>query len=87
MDAFEREIEQAINRHSIENVAGNTPDFIVAKFLRECLKAFGDAVEARERWYGRSPEPAPLVNAVDPVGESQADPPPRDTVSSSDSKS
>jgi hypothetical protein len=52
MDAFERELEQLINRHSLENDS-NTPDFILAKHLRGCLEEWNDAVEARERWYGR----------------------------------
>lgn len=58
MDAFEKDIEQAINRHSLERDAGDTPDFIVAKFLRECFEAFGDAVRARETWYGRGADAA-----------------------------
>lgn len=43
----------AINSESREN-ASNTPDFILASYLVECLKNYEAAVNAREKWYGRS---------------------------------
>lgn len=46
-------IEHAINRCCAEN-ASNTPDFILAEFLTDCLSAWDRATAARERWYGRS---------------------------------
>ncbi len=46
------EIESAINRTSSEN-GSNTPDFILAEYLTDCLAAFDKAVVAREKWYGR----------------------------------
>lgn len=42
----------AINCESREN-ASNTPDFILASYLVECLKNYEAAVNAREKWYGR----------------------------------
>lgn len=50
---FEREISAVINRFSKEN-GSNTPDFILAEYLNECLKAFNTASRAREKWYGKS---------------------------------
>lgn len=50
---FREKIERAINQHSMEN-GSNTPDFILAKYLADCLAAFDKATNARERWYGRS---------------------------------
>ena len=47
-----KEIEQAINKNSLENES-NTPDFILAEFLTDCLRAFDRAVNRREKWYGR----------------------------------
>lgn len=47
-----KEIEQAINRHSLENES-NTPDFILAEYLTDCLKSFDKAINKREEWYGR----------------------------------
>lgn len=50
---FRKEIETAINRHSMEN-GSNTPDFILAQYLADCLRAFDHAVLHREKWYGRA---------------------------------
>jgi hypothetical protein len=52
-DATLRErIENAINAVSAEN-GSNTPDFILAEFLTDCLAAFDKASRAREKWYGK----------------------------------
>lgn len=55
-ESFEKELEGLINRHSQEN-ASNTPDFILAQFLRSCLDAWNTGVQQRENWYGRDPRP------------------------------
>lgn len=47
-----KDIEQAINKHSIEN-GSDTPDFILAEYLTDCLRAFDKATVKREEWYGR----------------------------------
>lgn len=49
---FRKEIEQTINKYSQENES-NTPDFILAEYLTDCLKSFDKAVNRREEWYGR----------------------------------
>ena len=49
---FEDEIRQVINKRSEENPS-NTPDFILARYLLNCLDTFNIAVQAREEWYGR----------------------------------
>lgn len=49
---FEKELEKLINRHSQEN-GSNTPDFILALYLGNCLRAFNQAVNRREGHYGR----------------------------------
>ena len=51
MTEFEKELESLINRHSMEN-GSDTPDFILAKFLRGCLETFNSAVARRAKWYG-----------------------------------
>lgn len=51
-DSFQRELEQLLNAHSMEN-GSNTPDFILAEYMRTCLKAFNTASRAREAWYGK----------------------------------
>lgn len=53
---FEKELEQLINRHSMEGTSG-TPDFILARFLDDCLKAWNTGQKAREQWYGRPVNP------------------------------
>ena len=40
---FEKELENLINIHSMENDS-DTPDFILAEYLRKCLAAFNVAV-------------------------------------------
>ena len=52
MSEFVKELEQLINKHSMEN-ASSTPDFILAEFLKGCLASWNTAVVARSRWYGR----------------------------------
>ena len=47
-----KQIEQAINSTSSEN-GSDTPDFILAEYLTDCLTAFDKATIAREKWYGR----------------------------------
>jgi hypothetical protein len=48
-----REIEAAINRHSAENVS-NTPDYVLAEYLVDCLAAFDRATTERDRWHNRA---------------------------------
>jgi hypothetical protein len=49
---FRSELEALINRYSKEN-GSDTPDFILAGFLINCLAAFDSAVCLREDWHGR----------------------------------
>lgn len=51
--SFEKELQQVINKHSQEN-ASNTPDYILAEYLVNCLKAYNCATQTREKWYGRT---------------------------------
>ena len=51
-DQFRKELEGLINRHSMEN-GSDTPDFILAGYMADCLDAFDAAMTAREIWYGR----------------------------------
>jgi hypothetical protein len=66
---FRNELEDVINRHSMEN-GSDTPDFILAQYLSDCLETFDKALVRRERWYGREPfhvsatSPAPTVIAA-----------------------
>lgn len=53
---FEQDLCDLINRHSKENDS-NTPDFILAQYLRDCLDAFNKASNTRETWYGKFMKP------------------------------
>lgn len=51
-DVFRDGLESLINTHSMEN-GSDTPDFLLADYLHDCLTTWDKAVTARERWYGR----------------------------------
>jgi len=48
---FQKELASLINKHSMENES-NTPDFILAGYLVECLNSWNKAVVHRKNWYG-----------------------------------
>ena len=52
---FESDLAELLNRHSIENHS-NTPDFILAEYMTNCLAAFTVASNKRGKWYGHSPD-------------------------------
>jgi len=49
-DDFKREMINLINKHSRENTS-NTPDFILADYLLNCLAAYESATNQRDAWY------------------------------------
>ena len=51
-DSLLNDVALVLNRYSAEN-ASNTPDFILAEYLRACLMAYDAAVQSRATWYGR----------------------------------
>lgn len=53
MKKFLEELQDLINRFSKEN-ENNTPDFILAQYMENCLNAFTKATNERERWYGKN---------------------------------
>ena len=70
--AFRSALEHTINCHSMEN-GSNTPDFILAQYLEDCLCAFEKAMQHREAYYGSPfdngdapppPREAPTLSAV-----------------------
>ena len=65
---FEEELSGLINKYSLESLS-NTPDFILAYYLKDCLLAFNNASQRRAEWLGmrsrhdeevRASRPAPL---------------------------
>lgn len=51
MSEFKKELSALLNRHSKEN-GSNTPDFILAEYLQNCLQVFEIATQARDGWWG-----------------------------------
>lgn len=45
------DLAAVLNKHNMEN-GSNTPDFVLADYLIECLVAFDRFTKKRERWYG-----------------------------------
>ncbi len=56
MSEFQKELAALINKHSIENET-NTPDFILAEYLNDCLDSFSKLMEKRTDWYANIPIP------------------------------
>lgn len=54
-EGFRKRLEHIINSESREN-GSNTPDFLLADYLTDCLAVFDKTVTAREKWYGRGPK-------------------------------
>lgn len=47
------DLASLLNCYSQEN-GSNTPDFILADYMLDCLRAFERCSRAREKWYGKS---------------------------------
>ena len=75
--SFYDELKSLLNCHSKEN-GSNTPDFILARYLQDCLAAFDNASLARSNWYGQQEGGLPFdardkdaTNPTKPVKESK----------------
>ena len=52
--SLKEDLTTAINKNSAENDS-DTPDFILASYLIDCLEAFNKIHKSRSAWYGISP--------------------------------
>ncbi len=59
--AFTETLRHLINFHSMEN-GSNTPDFMIAEYLTDCLENFNNTLQKREKWYGRE---AQEINSIE----------------------
>lgn len=50
MENFRKELEEIINKNNMEN-GSQTPDYILAEFLKSCLVAFDIATIFRDKHY------------------------------------
>ena len=48
--ALQNELTELLNKHSAENVS-DTPDFILARYIMDCLEAWSRATRERDHWY------------------------------------
>ena len=65
MESFEHALTTLINQFSQEK-GSDTPDFLLAEYLKKCLDNWNEIVVAREKWYGRK-----CGNGVAILGESK----------------
>ena len=56
MSKFREDLEVLINKNSKEK-GSDTPDFILADYLADCLDTFDKAVTRRDEWYGKKRQP------------------------------
>lgn len=61
---LEVELSHLLNRHSAENESG-TPDYILAEYLVNCLRAFESTVQRRAIWRGEHTELPALQRSMD----------------------
>ncbi len=64
MSEFEVELKNLLNSHS-KDAETDTPDFILAKFLQDCLLAFNNATISRDEWHGDDLESLTTGGKVD----------------------
>lgn len=66
---FEQELQHLLSQYAAEN-GSNTPDFILAEYLQNCLDNFNMTVNRRETWFGRGSiflgEPVHISGEVNP---------------------
>jgi hypothetical protein len=48
------ELSNLLNKHSRENMS-DTPDFLLAEFMMDCLTSYEAVVRKRDAWFGFSP--------------------------------
>ena len=53
-ESFEKKLSNLINCYSLER-GSDTPDFILAQYLNDCLQAYNKAVSQRGGWLGGNP--------------------------------
>ncbi len=49
---FRSQLIYLLNNNSMEN-GSDTPDYILADYMVDCLAAFDKTLQAREKWYDR----------------------------------
>lgn len=58
-DNFVAALARVLNHYSQEN-ASNSPDWMLAQYLENCLSSLNQLIQQRENYYRRDPRPTPL---------------------------
>ena len=53
MEQFKAELEQLINKHSVESIA-DMPDFLLAEMICNMIEAMGPSIKRALDWHGCS---------------------------------
>jgi len=63
---FEKELQELINSYSLENES-DTPDFILANYLKTCLTNWNKAIKERDSWYSFVPREVGVILKRDEI--------------------
>ena len=55
MDDFRNALADLINKYKLDK-GSNTPDYILAEYLNDCLIAYENIIYAREKWFEDHPD-------------------------------
>jgi hypothetical protein len=69
--SLREELAALLNRHSAENPSG-TPDFILAKYLHQCLANWDECVQQRDAWLGHPPPDTDAPFTIPDTGDGPA---------------
>ena len=65
-DSFESDLAEILNRHSMEELLGDTPDYIASEIIVGFMKTLGEGIRKRDKWYDR-PDGDHVVDANEKV--------------------
>jgi hypothetical protein len=65
MADFKTDLTKIINFHSMGKKA-QVPDFIIADYLMNCLKAFDNTMIDLDKWYNQEPNPTEYLEKQTP---------------------
>lgn len=71
--SFQDALTNLINEHSMEN-GSDTPDFLLAEYLCDCLATYEVIISNREKWYGREIGKLSAVGVTDLMPQKPSDP-------------
>lgn len=64
IEDIKRELAELINKYNLENES-NTPDYIIAEYLYNCLENYNLITKLKDKWYGKKI----TINGIEEVKE------------------